>query len=806
MGDASLLLTVFAVDKASSVLGKVGGNVNKAALGVAAAAAVIAVKTTTMAANFQTSMLRVQTGAGELHSNMALVSDGVLNLATKTGDSTGELAKALYTVESGGQHGANGLMVLKAAAQGAKAEGADLNVVADATTSVLQDYHLKASDAALVTSQLVAATGQGKTTFEQLAGSLSAVLPIASVAHIKFTDVVGAIASMTVHGMSAEQASQNLSDAIRHMQAPTLAQTKYMQQLGINSADVTDKLGTRGITGTMQYLSQTILSKMGPAGKVLLGTFNVSAQAAQNVKTMVESMPKPMADLAKSFMANKITSTEWSDALKGMTPEQANQMRQFATLQKRSTGFSDAIKSGTPAATTYAAALRGVTGDATGLNVALMLTGENTDYTNKAVKAISGTTTEAGNNVKGWSEIQGTFNVRMAQAKEQVEVLGIRIGNALLPYMTKLMTIVGQSVGWFTKHKAIAKDLGVAVLILAGVLLVYKGYMIATNIVEKVGLGLKLAAKVANLLYVGSIYVVRGAIMAWTAVQWLLNAAMLDSPVGLVIAGIALLVAAIVFIATKTNWFQDIWHATWGLMKTIGAFFMGWGKYLLPILGPIGLIALGAIELYQHWSDVWGFMKMIGGWFSGPFVRFFTNTIPAAFRVFEQQLDAHLVGPFLDAVSMVLHGAASAFGWVPGLGGKLKTAARDFDTFRDNVNKSLNGIHNYSKTVTVTVTGNGASLVANGKVTGHLASGGTVRQAGRYLIGENGPETLDLPAGASVTPNGVAPGPLPRGGGGAVTVHVVIHSDIPSTVKKIAKHVSNAFNGDVTAAMGGVQT
>lgn len=811
MGDTSLLFTIFAVDKATSVAGKVGGSFNKMALGVAAGAAVVAVKTTMMAANFQTSMLRVQTGAGELHSNMALVSNGVLDLATKTGDSSKELASALYTVESGGQHGAAGLMVLKAAAQGAKAEGADLNTVADATTSVLQDYHLKATDAALVTSQLVAATGQGKTTFEQLAGSLSAVLPIASVAHIKFADVVGAIASMTVHGMSAEQASQNLSDAIRHMQAPTIAQTKYMQQLGINSADVTDKLGERGITGTMQYLSQTILTKMGPAGHVLLGTFNQSTQAAQNVKTMVASMPAPMAALAKQFMANKISSQDWSAALKGMTPIQANQMRQFATLEKRSTGFSDAIKSGTPEATTYAAALRGVTGDATGLNVALMLSGENTAYTNGAVGAISKTTAEAGGNVKGWSEIQGTFNVRMGQAKEQVEVLGIRIGNALLPYMTKLMTVVGAGVGWFTKHKTVAKDLGIAILILAAAMLGYKIGVAAANLVDKISLAYQgakkvamLAAKVATVGYsvvqlalnsatwawvaaqgasllgwvrtglsvIGNTVAlvaynvattaVKVATIAWTAVQWLLNAAFIASPIGWIVLGIGLLVAAIIFVATKTTWFQTAWKHTWDFLKTIGA------------------------------------------WFAGPFADFFTKTIPNAFQTMNKFLIKWIIMPFLNMVGTILDAAAKAFGWIPGLGPKLKTAAANFDTFRSNVNKSLAGIHNYSKTVTVTVTGNGANLVANGKITGHLADGGVVRKAGQFLVGENGPEIADLPANTTVYPNGTKPGA--GGGGGVQEIHIVIHSDIPATVKKIAKHVSNQFQGNVTVALGGVQT
>lgn len=49
-----------------------------------------------------------------------------------------------------------------------------------------------------------------------------------------------------------------------------------------------------------------------------------------------------------------------------------------------------------------------------------------------------------------------------------------------------------------------------------------------------------------------------------TAAQWLWNAAMTANPIGLIIVGIAALVAAIVLIATKTTWFQDLWETVWG--------------------------------------------------------------------------------------------------------------------------------------------------------------------------------------------------------------------------------------------------
>jgi len=49
--------------------------------------------------------------------------------------------------------------------------------------------------------------------------------------------------------------------------------------------------------------------------------------------------------------------------------------------------------------------------------------------------------------------------------------------------------------------------------------------------------------------------------------------------------------------------------------------------------------------------------------------------------------------------------------------------------------------------------GGATGAVVSG-VSGGLATGGTLKSAGTYVVGEQGPEILNLPAGANVTPNG----------------------------------------------------
>jgi len=81
------------------------------------------------------------------------------------------------------------------------------------------------------------------------------------------------------------------------------------------------------------------------------------------------------------------------------------------------------------------------------------------------------------------------------------------------------------------------------------------------------------AARIANTVATTAASV---ATKAWAAVQWLLNAALNANPLGLIIGLVVLLVAAVVLIATKTTWFQDIWAAAWSGIKAAAAAVWNW--------------------------------------------------------------------------------------------------------------------------------------------------------------------------------------------------------------------------------------
>jgi TP901 family phage tail tape measure protein len=69
--------------------------------------------------------------------------------------------------------------------------------------------------------------------------------------------------------------------------------------------------------------------------------------------------------------------------------------------------------------------------------------------------------------------------------------------------------------------------------------------------------------------------IVAVAIWLVVAATTAFNAVMAVNPVTWIVLAIVALVAALVYVATKTKFFQTVWAAVWGFMKTIGNWFAG---------------------------------------------------------------------------------------------------------------------------------------------------------------------------------------------------------------------------------------
>jgi hypothetical protein len=78
-----------------------------------------------------------------------------------------------------------------------------------------------------------------------------------------------------------------------------------------------------------------------------------------------------------------------------------------------------------------------------------------------------------------------------------------------------------------------------------------------------------------------------GVVGLVTAAQWAWNAAQLASPTTWIIAGIAAIIAIIVVIATKTDWFQRAWRNSWKWIKDSAGNVVDWFRKVPGWFGDI---------------------------------------------------------------------------------------------------------------------------------------------------------------------------------------------------------------------------
>lgn len=115
-------------------------------------------------------------------------------------------------------------------------------------------------------------------------------------------------------------------------------------------------------------------------------------------------------------------------------------------------------------------------------------------------------------------------------------------------------------------------------------------------------------ALVAGAVAMGA---VRVATVAWTAVQWLLNAALSANPIGLVVIAIAALVAGLIYAYRNSETFRNIVNAVWASIKTAIGATVRWitGTVWPALQRAWAAISSGAQSLLASIRSAWNAIK-----------------------------------------------------------------------------------------------------------------------------------------------------------------------------------------------------
>jgi phage-related protein len=119
-----------------------------------------------------------------------------------------------------------------------------------------------------------------------------------------------------------------------------------------------------------------------------------------------------------------------------------------------------------------------------------------------------------------------------------------------------------------------------------------------------------------------------GIVGVITVAQWLWNAAMLANPIGLIVVGIALLVAAIVFVATHLDDIGKLFAKVWGAIKDVTlAVFEAIAKFFKKVWGAIKDGVMRAVdELKTDLGKTWAGIKLVAVTVFGAVKKFIVTT------------------------------------------------------------------------------------------------------------------------------------------------------------------------------------
>ena len=162
------------------------------------------------------------------------LTQDIVGLGVASGETFGVLQKSLYDIKSAGfTEAADSAKIWNTAVKLGIGGASDTAQATDLLTTALNAYGLSADESMTVSDMLFTIVKKGKTTIDELSGSLGNVLPGARAAKLDLAGVGAALATLTAAGLNTPIAVTSLNSALRNLAAPAAEAQTAMRDAGI---------------------------------------------------------------------------------------------------------------------------------------------------------------------------------------------------------------------------------------------------------------------------------------------------------------------------------------------------------------------------------------------------------------------------------------------------------------------------------------------------------------------------------------------------------------------------------------------
>jgi TP901 family phage tail tape measure protein len=664
--------------------GAVGNITKRLALGGLIGGAALGIASAKMATDFQSAMTKIQTQAGASRSDVKLLSKEILGLGGKVQQTPLELANAMYHLKSVGLDNVKAMQALRAASNLAAVGGANLEETTNAVAGAWRSGIKGAANFGQAAATVNAIIGAGNMRMQDFIDAIgTGFLPSARSFGVSLSSIGSALALMTDEGIPANVAATRLRMTLSLLAAPSGKAADALSQIGLGSNALANAMRSpRGIVSAVGLLKQHL------------------------------------------------------DA-SGLSATKQAQLLSHAFGGGRSSS-------------------------------AILTLLNNYDVLVRKQDQINHSMGKFGPAVKAQTQ---TAQAQFALLRSTLDTVMVEIGTKLIPVITKL-------VSWILKAHLVIPILIGVVVVLTTATIAWGAAMIVANF-ELFAVVAAIAAVVVAAIFLATHWktIWHGVLVAvrvvwdWIKANWPLLAVILLGPIGLVVVAVVknfhtiegAALALYHFLLPVFRVIGKVGAAAWLVISTAAkiAWDLIYGLVLLNaflIRGIMKALGIAAEFVFVHviqpaakavWSAVTTYVRVMWS-IVHPILNVFETVAKAVWgaikdsakRVWDQitgivktalgigkTIIKIFLGVVLTVFGAIIDGAAKAFGWVPGLGPKLRDAANKFDQFRDHVNAALGAVRDRHVAFKVSFSGANSVGSTNHPI-GQLATGGEVRGPG----------------------------------------------------------------------------
>ena len=617
----------------SETSGKIGESLTSAGEKMLPVTAVTGLGTAAVktAADFDSSMSNVAAISGSSAEDMDKLRERAREMGAQTkfsakeaGDAMGYMAMAGWDAQQM-YDGLPGIMNLAAAS------GEDLATTSDIVTDALTAFGMEAEDSSHFADVLAQASSSANTNVGMMGETFKYIAPVAGALGYSAEDAAVAIGLMANSGIKASSAGTQLRSSLTNMIKPSKDVGDAMEKWGFYATESATSIDQAKIDKQMLRVQKASLAadKAQQAYNDAVSKYGSESTEASNAAATLEIKQTELATANETLTQLQEGTTEnvrlYNKALQNEDGSMKSLRETMDFLRETMGGMTEAEQ--TQAATA-------IFGKEAMSGMLAIINSSDEDY-QKLIKNID--------NCKGSAEnmaetMQDNLYGQLTTLQSALQELAIAFGEILMPYIRKAVSVIQDFVkklnGMSEGQKKIVATIALIVAAI-GPLLIMIG-KVATGISAITGLFSKMKTLTTITSILGK---VKGA---FTALFGVIAA----NPV---IAVIAAIVAALVLLYTKCEWFRDAvntvvqkivsfftdtipqaWSALMEFLSGVPEWWSGIWQQVSDFFMQIwnGIVNFFTVTIPQAWNSVVAFFTGIPAWWSGIWQQvsvFFTN-------------------------------------------------------------------------------------------------------------------------------------------------------------------------------------